>query len=430
MRLNRNSVIFIALLAIVIAVALIFLQDDDGTDNASPTAESTVASVQLFPGVAGTNVTSLTVVEQLASMDAVEATAEATEPEMTPEATSEAEMTPEATAEADMSPTTAITVLNRDPVTASWTVGEETTQMIDGTISSTQLETVVTALVTLRSNRQFTPSDEDYAQFGLDNPTYEITFVEQTDSAKTYRLRVGGLTVGENAYYALLGDDDETIYVITNATAFQTNVLNLSQAIPLEPTAVPTVAPILNTLAPFADFILTAGNGFTLSNNETGDIIAVARNADNTGWVYTENGDELPVQQESLQVILNNFSTISGIDQVENADLATLGLDSPTYVFEASTVDGTIYTLQLGDQDPTGSVYYGLVDNFEQVVLIASDSVLSFIDLFETQPPLTVEVTPEATEAMAESTAEMTEPAPEATAEMTEPASEATEASE
>ena len=85
---------------------------------------------------------------------------------------------------------------------------------------------------------------------------------------------------------------------MTNASTIQNSILNLPQQVPLEPTAVPTAVPVLNTLAPFADYILTAGNGFVLSNNDTGDVINVTRNVDNTAWIYTENGDELPVQQE------------------------------------------------------------------------------------------------------------------------------------
>lgn len=380
MRLNRNSVLFIALLVVVIVIALIFMQDGDNATDGSPTAEPTVASVQLFPNVIQDDVTALTIIEQVIAQDA------------------DSEATPEVEA-SDPSPSTATIALIRDSETRAWSIGEATTQPITGTVNSSEINGIVTALVTLRSNRQFTPPDGDYSQFGLDTPSYEITFTEVTETSTDYRLRVGNRTVGENAYYALLGDDDEVIYVVTNATTLQNSILNLTQQVPLEPTASPTLVPLLNTLAPFAEYILTAGNGFVLSNTETGGNIIVTRNADNTAWIYTQNGTELPVQQESLQVILNNFSTISGVDQVATDDLATLGLESPRYIFEASTVDGTVYTLQLGNQDPTGSVYYGLVDDFEEVVLIDSDSVVSFVSLFETPPPLlAVEVTPEATE--------------------------------
>ncbi|MGB7339695.1 MAG: DUF4340 domain-containing protein [Phototrophicaceae bacterium] len=403
MRLNRNSAIFIALLALVIIVALIFLQGDD-TDNNQPIVEATAVTIQLFPTVADANVIALSVSQEREVGDL--------RPTPIP---GNATLVPPTDLPEDIDPpmTTDVSAFNRDSTTATWLVSDTSTQTITGTVDSAQIDTAVRALVSLQSNRQFTPEDGDYSQFGLDMPTYDIRFTEQPiaetgvaaegDAAPTgepvnYRLRIGNSTVGENAFYAFLNDDEQTIYVITNATTLRNSILNLATTVPIEPTAVPTAIPVLNTQAPFASFVLTNATGFTFTNNETGDVILISRNAEGTGWTFNLNGEELAVQPEFLQVILNSFSTVRGVDQVATTDLAVLGLDNPTYRLEAGTVGNIVYILQLGDQDPTGSVYYGLVNQFEEVALIDSDSVALLLSLFDTPPVIEPEVTPEATE--------------------------------
>lgn len=425
MRLNRNSAIFIALLALVIIVALIFLQGDD-TDNNLPIVEATAETILLFPTVTDANIIALSVSQEREVGDLrptpIPGNATLVPPTALPDGVEPAM-------------TTDVSAFTRDATTSTWLVSEITTQAITGTLDSAQLNNAASALANLQSNRQFTPADGDYEQFGLDMPSYDITFTEQpiaetgvasegeapvTGEPVNYRLRIGNSTVGENGFYAFLNDDEQTIYVITNATTLRNSILNLASNVPLEPTPIPTVAPILNTQAPFANVVLTNAIGFTFTDTVTGDTILVNRNEDGTGWIFTQNGEELVVQQETLQVILNSFSTIRGVDQVATDDLATLGLDTPTYRFDVASIGGGVDTLQLGNQDPTGSFYYGLVNQFEEVVLIDSDSLALLLSLFGMPPVIEPEVTPEMTaEPEMTESAEMTTE-PEMTAEATE----------
>jgi len=282
-------------------------------------------------------------------------------------------------------------------------------------------------LVSTRSNRQFTPEDGDYSQFGLENPTYVIEFTANPalvtpdplspptpDDAsspaevESYRLVIGSRTVGENALYAQLNDDTETIYIITNASALQTSILSLTDTVPLVTPPTPTPAPILTVPGPvFNSFLLNNATDFTFTNNETGDVITLTRDLVTTEWIYDLNGEVLPALQPQLQVVLNTFGLIEGVQRTQAPDLAALGLDTPSYTFTATDATRT-YTLQLGDQDATQTIYYSLVDDFTDVVLVDATSVALLIDLFENPPvPPPAEITPEAT-------AEMT---PEATAE-------------
>ena len=413
MRLNRNSAIFIALLAVVIIVSMIFLQDTDNNGD-TPNVEATAETIQLFPELSETSITVLTITEQREVGD-TRPTPIAGNPTLEPPTPLPDGVEPETTTE--------IISISKNE-SGLWVADEATsTVTLDGTIDSTAIDNSLRNLGSVVSNRQFTPSDGDYSQYGLDEPAFDITFTEQSvaetgvvaegeDPAMNdpvdYRLRIGDRTIGENSYYAFLNDDTETIYVITNASTLQNSILNLTNRVPLEPTAVPTTAPVLNVPAPFSAFVLTNATGFTFTSEATGDVVEITRSDDNTSWVYTQNGEELDVQQEFLQILLNSFSTISGIQQSDVTDLASLGLDTPAYTFEARTVDGTSYTLQLGDQDPTGAIYYGLVDEFDPVVLIDANSVVLLVDMLANPPILEPEMTPEAT-VEAEVTPEATE---------------------
>ena len=402
MRLNRNSLLFIALLAIVIIVALIFLQDN-GDNNDESAVEATAETIQIFPELSASGVVSLTVSEVREAGD--------TRPTPIPGNPTLEPPTPLPDG-AEPETTTEIVVLSKDVETSTWIAGDETSQSIDGTIDSTQLSGSIANLVGLRSNRQFTPPDGNYEQYGLDEPAFDIQFVaesvvqgastegEETGEPISYRLRIGDRTVGENSYYAFLNDDSETIYVIKGASTLQSGILNLTTSIPLELVPTATPVPVLNAQIPFADFVVTNASGFTFSNNETGDVIEIVRNEDNTAWVYTQNSEELDVHQETLQVILNSFATISGVDETTVSDPATLGLDSPSFSFEARMVDDIVYMLQTGDQDPAETVYYSLVDEFEPVVLIDADSINLLLSLFDNPPVVLPEITPEATDSV------------------------------
>lgn len=422
MRLNRNSAIFIALLAVIIIVSMIFLQDTDDGSN-TPDIEATAETIQLFPELSTTSITALTITEEREVGD-IRPTPIAGNPTLEPPTPLPDGVEPEMTTE--------IISISKNEA-GLWVADATSTVTLDGTIDSVAVDNSLRNLGAIVSNRQFTPSDGDYSQYGLDEPAFDITFTEQSvaetgvvaegeepamNDPVSYRLRIGDRTIGENSYYAFLNDDSETIYVITNATTLQNSILNLTTRVPLEPTAVPTLAPVLNVQAPFSAFVLTNATGFTFTSEATGDVVEISRSEDNTAWVYVLNGETLEVQQEFLQILLNSFSTISGIQQSSATDLASLGLDTPAYTFEARTVDGTTYTLQLGDQDPTGAIYYGLVDQFDSVVLIDANSVVLLVDMLANPPVLEPEMTPEATADAMEATEE---------AEMTPEATEASE---
>ncbi|MGJ3238092.1 MAG: DUF4340 domain-containing protein [Anaerolineae bacterium] len=405
MRLNRNSAIFIALLAVVIVVALIFLQDEPATTPDPDSAEATAQVVSLFPAVDQTQITALTISEVRAVDD--------TRPTPIPGNPTLESPTPLPEG-IEAETITEVLSLTRAISGSEWVISDTSTSTPASVVDSARVDSALSILVNLRANRQFIPDNGDYAQYGLDAPTIDIQFVQaptvsdddqDAGDAVNYRLQIGDATVGENSYYALLNDDSETVYVVTGGSNLRNSVFSLLTTPPLQPTPTPTAVPVLNVQSPFMNFAVTQAVSFNFSELANGETIRITRNDANTEWVYTANDTDLAVQQESLQVILNSFSTVRGLDQTVGADRSALGLEPPAYRFEAQTNDDT-FVLQLGTQDPTGSLYYGLINDFEEVVLIDANSVALLIDLFENPPlaPDVPETTPEA-----EATAEATE---------------------
>lgn len=411
MRLNRGSAIFMAVLAIVVIVSLIFLNSDDGLPSGAPTVAATVSTIQIFPNVSPANVSSIT----------ISATEEVGDTRPTPIPGNPTLEPPTPLPEGiDTLTTTTVLAISKDDV-GNWVAGTASTTELEGSIDSASMETSLLTLTSLRSSLQFVPEDGNYAQFGLDNPNYDILFVAQpptitgtstpdavSTEAQTYRLQIGNQTLSEDSYYAFLNDDTTTVYVIGNATQLRNQVLNLPTNPPLAPTAAPTIAPVLNVPGlVFQNFLIGNATGFTFTNNETGDVIEITRTVDNTAWDYSVNGTPITVDQNQLQIVLNNFSSITGVSRASETPATSVGLDAPTYTLAARDSLST-YTLQLGDQDATGSIYYSLIDDFETVVLIDAGSVSSLVSLFD-NPPVPVEVTPEVTgEATVEMTAEAT----------------------
>ncbi|MEO1646822.1 MAG: DUF4340 domain-containing protein, partial [Chloroflexota bacterium] len=363
-----------------IVVSWILLSDDGENDTAVPTAAATAETILLFPNVQETQLTSLSISAEVEvgdtrptpipgnpTLEPATPLPEGVDPEtrtesvalmrndagswvfpddmgdaeaeMTaePEATMDAEMTaePEATMDAEMTAEPEVTV---SPDQLTTLVTEPVT--VD-TIDTVALDTALRTLVSTRSNQQFTPEDGDYSQFGLDNPTYVIEFtanpalitpdplspptpddVSSSTEPQNYRLIIGNRTVGENGFYAQLNDDTETVYIITNASALQTSVLSLVDNVPLLAPPTPTPAPILSVPGPvFNGFLLNTVTDFTFTNNETGDVITLTRDPVTTEWTYDLNGDVLPALQPQLQVVLNTFGLIEGVQRTPATDL-------------------------------------------------------------------------------------------------------------
>jgi hypothetical protein len=435
MRLNRGTLIFLALLIIVSAAAYVFINSDSTVSpNMTPTALTKMA---LFPGLSSSNITSITIKAQVAVED--------TRP--TPLPGSEALPTLTPVAEGEKAPTeTEILAINQD-AGGNWLLDESSS------LSSTTpivVATVTTALQTIANTQaeSFVPESGDYAQYGLDNPSYEISFVIQesapaastTDATPTTpsepvtrRLRIGDRTFDNLGFYAFLDDDGETVYILSSASTFQSSLLNLVSTPPFAPTPTPIPPAILNVPGPvFSGFNPNIATRFSMTDTTSSRTLVLTKLEDGIDWAI-ENGDpERTVNQGQITSAFIDFASIQAVSRTTIEDISSVGLDNPAYIITTELNDGRVFQLQVGNLDPSGALYYTLVNEFSEVVLVNATEVNRLLSLLN-NPPYAVEVTPEATaEAMAESTeaadaimAEATEAmTPEATAEMTPEASD------
>jgi len=127
----------------------------------------------------------------------------------------------------------------------TWTVAEETTIEIDADLNQLAIDFAVTTFLRTTVSEGDVTAD-DLATVGLDAPDYEVTVVVEapptTDEATAdpaepivYRVRVGSLNDERFGFYALLGEDDETVYVIAGAADIQMAILNLFDDLPVLP---------------------------------------------------------------------------------------------------------------------------------------------------------------------------------------------------
>lgn len=164
MRLNRNTLILMAVLVgISLAAALVLNAPETEPTVATATSEQ----VALFSDVDAADIATLTITQR-------------TEVVPDPEATEEPE------AEAQPEQVTSTVVLERDEE-AGWVLNEDESDVaVDGDIEQADIDSVVTTLASLQSSDQF--ESDDLAQFGLDEAA---SVVEFSTGDATYVLRVG-----------------------------------------------------------------------------------------------------------------------------------------------------------------------------------------------------------------------------------------------
>ncbi|MCA9914700.1 MAG: DUF4340 domain-containing protein, partial [Anaerolineae bacterium] len=228
MRLNSGTLIFIVVLLVVIAGA-VFLLNNDAVPTVQPTTQPTAETVQLFPGASALNVTAVTITSRRTPAEvpvepAPESTAEATAEPAAPEATDEAGLVQ-------------VTLTIEKDSAGIWQLGSTSSIQSSRSLVQPTIESALPTLLALRSQDQFAPDGGNLAPFGLDNPQHEIRIaistaaaeatpeVDGTASTQTFRLRIGNKNPQGNAYYALLGDDTSTVYLVSNAAGID-NILN------------------------------------------------------------------------------------------------------------------------------------------------------------------------------------------------------------
>jgi len=361
MRLNRGTLIGIVVLVVVIAAALLLLNiTDDSGDSASVDSEN----IAVFPELDAEAVTSLSISRSEQPGDDGEA---------------------------------AVERIAFERADAAWVLDRSASTLEDeGDLVQADVDSLVQALANLQSTDRF--SSDDLAQFGLGDPANRIEI--GTDDAR-YQLQLGSKNPQSTRYYALLGDDAETVLLVSSvsqlddALAFITN----PPFVP-EPTATPV--PVLNIPGPiFSNFGADAINHLEITDNRSGATLLLVRDPASDQWVFEEAptsaaGEQ--VDQTVMDVQLSTFGSLSAVDGLTSDNLDNLGLAQPDFTIRAQAENARTYTLQVGGLDPSGTRYYTLVDDFAEVAVVPTDDVDSLLTLL-TEPPVAppATATPQAT---------------------------------
>ncbi len=172
-------------------------------------------------------------------------------------------------------------------------------------------------------------------------------------------------------------------------------VINNNQA--SAPGETPTPEVSTGPLLPVTD--ATSITRYEVRDNSTGDFAALTK--DSGGAWHIDATNILPTRDPDQSLIDSTAGKIVGLkfsNSFTNDQLATFGLDAPSYTLLVTTTDGSLYTIYVGNKTPTSPSYYTIV----QTGTAASTAEA---------PQATAEATVEATAEMtAEATAEATEP--------------------
>jgi len=359
MKMNRNTLMFLVLGLVVISLALLALSG--GGTNSAPASPTPQGGGPLFPDLAMQDITQVTIRDEASSSETTIRQAE----------------------------------------DGAWVLEGSSEALMQSSIDS-----AISNLANLRAESRF--SSSDLAQYGLDAPTTIISF---RANEQDYRLLIGRKNPAGTRYYALLGEDRETVHLVTGTSELDILSGYVSSPPILQPTSTPGVD-VVEAGPVFSDFDEARILSLRVAEQPTGEELILERDEASL-WRITDGADAAGVDQTAARLAVQDFGFISADDVVDGTlDLARLGLDAPRLLAQATRDDGFVYELRFGSEDPTGRQVYAQVNEDSSVLLISQPNYAQLANLLS-NPPLLSEATPEAT---SEATAEAT---PEASAEAT-----------
>lgn len=343
MKMNRNTLIFLVVGLAVIGLALLALSGGGASDApASPTPQG---GGPLFPDVTMKDVTQLTIRDEASSTETTIRQAEG----------------------------------------GAWVLeGREEA------LTQTTIDTAVSNLVNLRAETRF--SATDLAQYGLDAPTTTIRF---TANDQNYSLLIGRKNPGGTRYYALVGDDRETVHLVTGTSEIDGLARYASNPPIVQPTPTPGVD-VTQAGPVFSDFNEARIVALRVAQQPDGPEVTLERD-DNGQWRLAGGAEASRVDQAAARLAVQDFGFIRTEDVVDaEIDLTRLGLDAPRLVAQATRDDGFVYELRFGGEDPTGRQVYGQVNDVRRVLIFTKKDYDEVANLL-VAPLLLTEATPEAT---------------------------------
>jgi len=239
MRMNTRNMILLVVLVIIIG-GLIFY-NSRSTDNSADSTPTAVAETGLlFPDANKDTINRFEIHELPQTPD------ENAEPTATPTPV----LDPEAVVETEPAEL-GLLVMSKDEG-GVWTI-DESTNSTDRAVDQVTVVGTMSVVAELDYSDRFTLEEgTTLADFGLEEPQYEILIA---DAENEYTAYVGSKNPGNTRFYVRINDDEETIYLISSSVL--NNVLDDIDKPPYvpAPTATPTEFPTAN---PYSEVEQTA----------------------------------------------------------------------------------------------------------------------------------------------------------------------------
>jgi hypothetical protein len=259
------------------------------------------------------------------------------------------------------------------------------------------LDNAVASIINIQSSDRF--EAQDLAPYGLDNPTHTLTITTQQNE---YTLRIGSRNPSGTRYYALVNDDAQTVYMLSNVSAV-TTVTGYITTPPIVQIT-PTPAPALEVVGPlFPTYNAADIQTLTLARAQDSTRLILLRQDDGT-WAldpFSTGYAADPLDQVLADTMVQAMGGLSSVDILRDVpDVATLGLAEPAYTITATRADGFEHVLKIGSPDPSGTRYYAQIFDLPNVAVVSRadvDSLLQFIGLPPFIKAVEAEATPEAT---------------------------------
>ncbi|RPH58748.1 MAG: DUF4340 domain-containing protein [Chloroflexi bacterium] len=133
-------------------------------------------------------------------------------------------------------------------------------------------------------------------------------------------------------------------------------------------------------------------DGFSLESAE-GQVVSIVH--ENGTWMVVAGKKDVANQDEAASAI-NQIQALQSIVKIDQAsDLATFGLDQPSYILKLVITDGTIITLKIGDATAIDNGYYAQKE--DGTVIVISKYAIEFLTQVLAEPPFQATANPEAT---------------------------------
>jgi hypothetical protein len=142
----------------------------------------------------------------------------------------------------------------------------------------------------------------------------------------------------------------------------------------------------------FPDVTSSVITQITVTDNTTSGTLRIIQAPEDGTWIVQDNPNT--AQQVTIDTAVSNLVNLQASDVFEADDISQFGLDNPTYTILFGDGGSNNYKLLIGNRNPAGTRFYGLVgDDTKTVYLLSNVSAITTLTSYITNPPVVL-ITP------------------------------------